>query len=743
MQTLFSEDKPMAKKTTKKKTTKKARRKKKAEQPMTTAQQLGSLIKSARDIMRKDKGLNGDLDRLPMLTWIMFLKFLDDMEQVDEEATKLDGKRYKRVIESPYRWRDWAAKADGITGDELIAFVNQEEAVRPDGSKGPGLLAYLRSLQSSNGKNRRDVVAQVFSGVVNRMISGYLLRDVINKVDGIHFSSSEELHTLGALYESMLREMRDAAGDSGEFYTPRAVVQFMVAATNPQLGETVLDPACGTGGFLAEAYEHLAKQVETTKHRRVLQEQSLHGQEAKPLPYMLSQMNLLLHGLEYPSIAYGNTLARKVTEIGDGDRFDVILTNPPFGGEEEAGIKNNFPADKQTSETALLFLQLIMRLLKRPEKNKGVPGRAAVVVPNSVLADNGVASRIKLDLLSHFRLHTIVRLPNGVFSPYTPIPTNILFFDRDGPTESIWYYEVPIREGMREFTKTMPLKQDDLADLYAWWNDRKESERAWVVEVSSALAGEDIDLDIPNPHAPPAWGQRDANEMATAFTKRLSEVTRAAEEMPSALSSLATISQSTDVQRVPLAAMLTECRETVNVDPTAEYPNFGIFSFGRGTFEKSPIIGLETSATTLHRVPAGAFIYSRLFAFEGAFALVPANFDGWFVSNEYPAFACDTKVILPEYLLALFRSPETWQRLRGLSKGLGHRRQRVQPGKLLSLEIPLPSIDCQRLVAAMQGHSDSAMKACDACQSDLQHLVSASLSEYLPSCSARSEIAPE
>jgi len=263
MQTLFSENEPMAKKTTKKKIAKKALakkagRSKKATPPMTTAQQLGSLIKSARDIMRKDKGLNGDLDRLPMLTWIMFLKFLDDMEQVDEEATKLEGKKYKPVIESPYRWRDWAAKADGITGDELIAFVNQEEAVRPDGSKGPGLLAYLRSLQSSNGRNRRDVVAQVFSGVVNRMISGYLLRDVINKVDGIHFSSSEELHTLGALYESMLREMRDAAGDSGEFYTPRPVVQFMVAVTNPQLGETVLDPACGTGGFLAEAYEHLA-----------------------------------------------------------------------------------------------------------------------------------------------------------------------------------------------------------------------------------------------------------------------------------------------------------------------------------------------------------------------------------------------------------------------------------------------------------------------------------------------------
>jgi type I restriction enzyme M protein len=204
--------------------------------PQTTAQQLGSLIKSARDIMRKDKGLSGDLDRLPMLTWIMFLKFLDDHEKLAEAGAKLAGKPYKSAIAKPYRWRDWAALKDGVTGPELIAFVNQDEAVRPDGKRGAGLLAYLRALQSTNGDKRRDVIATVFEGVVNRMISGYLLRDVINLVDGIHFDSTDEIHTLGHLYESMLREMRDAAGDSGEFYTPRPVVKFMVAVTNPQLG---------------------------------------------------------------------------------------------------------------------------------------------------------------------------------------------------------------------------------------------------------------------------------------------------------------------------------------------------------------------------------------------------------------------------------------------------------------------------------------------------------------------------
>jgi len=479
-------------------------------QPLTTTQQLGSLIKSARDIMRKDKGLNGDLDRLPMLTWIMFLKFLDDMEQLRQQEAELEGVRFKPALEKPYRWRDWAAQDDGITGPELIAFINQDEAKRPDGKRGAGLFAYLRNLQSPDGKGRQEVIANVFRGVFNRMESGYLLRDVINKVNGIHFNSSEEIHTLSHLYESMLREMRDAAGDSGEFYTPRAVIQFMVTVTAPQLGETVLDPACGTGGFLVEAFAQLEQQCKTVQDRRTLQRASIFGQEAKPLPYMLAQMNLLLHGLESPQIGYGNSLSLKVTEIGDKDRVDVILTNPPFGGEEEGSIKNNFPADMQTSETALLFLQLIMRKLKRPEKNNGKPGRAGVVVPNGTLFGDGVCGRIKEELLRNFNLHTIVRLPNGVFAPYTSIPTNLLFFDRSGPTKEIWYYELPLPEGRKNYTKTMPMQFEEFSACIKWFHPikkRKANEQAWKVAVDDVLKYDDAgnlisaNLDIKNPNA--------------------------------------------------------------------------------------------------------------------------------------------------------------------------------------------------------------------------------------------------
>jgi len=482
----------------------------------TTAQSLGSLLKSARDIMRKDKGLNGDLDRLPLLTWIMFLKFLDDLELQREQEAKLSGKRFRAAIGAPYRWRDWAANPQGVTGDELLAFINQDECTRPDGKKGAGLFAYLRGLTSSNGDNRRDVIATVFKGVDNRMKSGYLLRDVINKIAGIHFTSSNELHTLGALYESMLREMRDAAGDSGEFYTPRPVVRFMVAVTDPQLGETVLDPAAGTGGFLVEAYNHLSQQVKTVADRKMLQEKSLSGCEPKTLPYLLCQMNLLLHGLGAPQIDPGNALRFRLSEIGEKDRVDVILTNPPFGGEEEKGIQGNFPEDRQTAETALLFLQLIMRKLHRQPTAPGRPARAAVVAPNGTLFGDGVCARIKEELLKEFNLHTIVRLPNGVFAPYTSIPTNLLFFDRAGPTQDVWSYEQPLPEGRKNYTKTAPIQFEEFAPCIKWWKKRGENDHAWKISAKDLLEyNEDgsiraVNLDRKNPrgkeditHRPP------------------------------------------------------------------------------------------------------------------------------------------------------------------------------------------------------------------------------------------------
>jgi type I restriction enzyme M protein len=496
-----------------------------SKQPVTTAERLGNVIKSCRKIMRKDKGLNGDLDRLPMLTWVMFLKFLDDMEQIEESRAKVRQERFRPAIEPPYRWRDWAAQENGITGPELLAFISQDEATRPDGTKGPGLLAYLRSLQNGKGSRRR-VIASVFKDLSNRMQSGYLLRDIINQVSSIHFLAQDELFTLGHLYESMLREMRDAAGDSGEFYTPRPAVRFMVNALDPQLGETILDPACGTGGFLVEAFRHLSEQAKTVEQRKVLQEKSIFGGEAKSLPYLLCQMNLLLHGCESPQIDDGNSLAVSLLEIGDRDRVDIILTNPPFGGEEEEKVLHNFPKDMQTTETALLFLQLILRKLRRGVAG-AKPGRGSVVVPNGILFGDGIAARVKKELLTGFNLHTIVRLPQGVFEPYTPIPTNLLFFDRSGPTETIWYYELPLPEGRKKYTKTAPLQYEEMADLLKWFRSgrRKENDHAWKVDFAAKYTAAEA-------AARPHW------DAAEAGRQRAGELEAKAKEIQQEISGL-------------------------------------------------------------------------------------------------------------------------------------------------------------------------------------------------------------
>jgi type I restriction enzyme M protein len=429
-------------------------------EPQSTREQLSSIIKTARQLMRKDAGLSGELDRLPQLSWVLFLKCYDDLE-ANREAQAPLGNKYKPVIPKGYRWRDWAADADrGRTGPELLTFVNAD------------LLPALREL---DGSNERQVIKSLFAETHNRMQSGYLLRQLVDLINGIHFNSKDEIFTLSHLYESMLKEMRDAAGDSGELYTPRPVVKFLVERVAPKIGQAVLDPAAGTCGMLAEAYAYLKPQARKARDAEWLQTQALHGVEKKPLPYLLGTMNLILHGVDAPNIRRGNALIKPLREIGEDDRYGVIVTNPPFGGEEEPGIQDNFPEATRTSETALLFLQFIMRSLK-------TGGRCGMVVPNGTLFGDGVAARVKEKLLKDFNLHTIVRLPNGVFAPYTSIPTNLLFFDRTGPTNDIWYYELPLPEGRKNYSKTKPLQFEEFADCTAWWPHRTEGAQAWRVD---------------------------------------------------------------------------------------------------------------------------------------------------------------------------------------------------------------------------------------------------------------------
>ncbi len=657
-------------------------------EPTTPQAKLNAAIKSARDMMRKDAGLNGDLDRIPQLAWLLFLRAFDALEQ-RRELTERD---YRPTIEEPYRWRDWAADpVSGRTGTELLDFVNGE------------LLPYLRGLVGSRLHDPRDTLASVFKETFNRMLSGYLLRDVVNKVNEVNFNSSDDIHTMAHLYESMLREVRDAAGDSGEFYTPRPVIRFVVQQVDPRLGETVLDPACGTGGFLVEAYEHLAPSVETVEQRRELQA-NLRGIEKKPLPYLLGMMNLVLHGIEQPAIVRNNALAHPVTQIRAADRVDVVVTNPPFGGEEEKAIQTNFPAATRTAETALLFLQVIDRILKSG-------GHCGMIVPNSLLFGDGVAARVKERLLRECNLHTVVRLPPGAFAPYTDIPTNLLFFEKTGRTREVWFYELASPEGRKKYSKTRPIRFEEFADCRAWWGGstregRVETEWAWRVPIGE-IEARAYNLDLKNPrredlaHRPPG-------ELVTELVQAEHEMLGALEEISEELDVFSAdgnrarawvATRFEDIMRLDL--------DEVAVEPDRTYPNVGVLSFGRGLFEKPPIDGAATSASRLYRIRAGQLIYSRLFAFEGAYAAVDPRFDGFFVSNEFPTFTLDEARVDIGFLAAYLRSPAIWEELAKGSKGLGLRRQRVHPETLLAHTISLPPIDEQRVIRLLIEKIDS------------------------------------
>lgn len=439
---------------------------------------LSTLIKSIQDIMRKDVGVDGDAQRISQMVWLLFLKIFDDKEQ----EWKLTIKEYKSPLQSRFQWSNWAANAEGMTGEELIDFVNND------------LFPALKKLATNAGVTPHGkVVGSVFEDAYNYMKSGTLLRQVINTIQGdVDFNSSEDRHLFGDIYEKILSDLQ-SAGNAGEYYTPRAVTQFLVDMINPQLGEKVLDPACGTGGFLANAIEHLKKQVKTAKDSEILQN-SIHGVEKKPLPHMLALTNMMLHGIDVPTnIRHENTLGRPLKDYGPQDRVECVITNPPFGGMEEDGIENNFPQKYQTRETADLFMALIMHLLKHDT------GRAAVVLPDGFLFGEGVKTTIKRELLTEFNLHTIVRLPNGVFSPYTGIKTNILFFEKGTPTKQVWFFEHPYPEGYKSYSRSKPLTIQEFDLEKKWWNKRKQNEYAWKVSVQE-IEDKNYNLDFKNPH---------------------------------------------------------------------------------------------------------------------------------------------------------------------------------------------------------------------------------------------------
>jgi type I restriction enzyme M protein len=440
---------------------------------------IQNIIKNTQDIMRKDAGVDGDAQRLSQLVWMLFLKIFDDKEQEYE----LVDTKYKSPIPEALRWRNWASDAEGITGDELLDFVNNK------------LFKQLKDLKfNENDDPRGMIVKEVFEDTYNYMKSGTLIRQVVNKINEINFNHQDDRHHFNEIYEHLLKDLQNA-GNAGEYYTPRPLTNFVLDMLDPKLGESILDPACGTCGFLISAVEHIRKggEVKTKKDENKLQS-SIRGTELKPLPHLLAITNMILHGIEIPQqIRRGDMLSRPLRDYGPKDKVDVIVANPPFGGSVKDGTEKNFPAEFQTKSTAELFLLLFIQLLK-------TGGRAGIVLPDGSLFGEGVMSRIKEKLLTDCNVHTIIRLPPGVFQPYAGVNTNLIFFEKGKQTKEVWYYQMPLPAGMKQYTKNRPITDGEFEAVKKWWNSRNEnSTQAWLVPIADIQA-KNWNLDFKNPN---------------------------------------------------------------------------------------------------------------------------------------------------------------------------------------------------------------------------------------------------
>lgn len=474
---------------------------------------ITSLIKSIQDIMRQDAGVDGDAQRISQLVWMLFLKVYD----AKEAEWEIFEENYKSIIPEELRWRNWAEDEEGMTGDELLEFVNER------------LFKELKDLTVDETTDKRAlIVKSVFEDSYNYMKSGTLLRQLINKLNEIDFDEYEDRHAFNDIYETILKDLQ-SAGNAGEYYTPRVLTDFIIEMLNPQIGEQVADFACGTGGFLVSSLKHLENQIKTVEDRKIVQS-SLFGIEKKPLPHLLCMTNLLLHDLDSPNILRDNSLSSNIRDYTEKDKYDLIAMNPPFGGVEEVGIQINFPTEFRTSETADLFMALIMYRLK--EK-----GRAGVILPDGFLfGDDNAKVAIKEKLLSEFNLHTIVRVPSGVFAPYTSIATNILFFDKTKPTEKIDYYQVPLPEGIKNgFTKTRPFKTEHLQGVKDWWNNRdKEDMNAYSITIEE-IKKTNYNLDFKNPNLNKEEKEYSLNELLNIMDIKSKNINRLINELSEVL----------------------------------------------------------------------------------------------------------------------------------------------------------------------------------------------------------------
>lgn len=645
---------------------------------------LASDLWHACDIMRRDDGTSGLLQYMEQLSWLIFLKIFEAIEERLKAEAEFAGRVSNQIIDKRYQWSSWAKK--DWRAEELVKFIDDE------------LIPYLTSL---SGSPERDMISTIFresSG--NLMKSGFNLKDVISIVDEIDFNSADDSHVVSQVYEELLLKMGKEGGVAGEFYTPRPIVRLMVEIVNPKSNERLLDPFCGSCGFLVESFKHIetSKQLTIQEYER-LQQESFHGQEKKSLPYLIGVMNCVLHGMLTPRVVRKNTLEENIRNMPESHRFDVVMTNPPFGGQENKQIQQNFPVQSQATE--LLALQYVMKKLK-PN------GRCAIVVPEGVLSGSDAFAVVKRELLENFNVHTIVSLPSGTFANVTSVgpgpKANLMFFDRTKATKQIWYYELTPPEDTN-YTKTNPIKDVDLVDCWNKWQTREISKNSWLVSIDEVIS-RNHDLVAMNPN-------RKEKSVRLPIMHTLEEIAQGSIETQHLLKDLRTTlsdealarlkSQHMSWEEWPLSELLDPVWRDVQVVPERSYKILGMHSFGNGLYIKYEKKGSEIKAERLYQVHTHDFVYNRLFGWRGSFGLVTEDLDGCFVSGEFPCFIVKRKdIVSPEFLLKYFSRPSIWKEIEAQSRGTTRgSRLRFKEDRLLEMIVSLPLIQTQENIVKL------------------------------------------
>ncbi len=646
-----------------------------------TADELITLIKAASNKMRADDNTKSTPKYLEHFSWLLFLKVF---EQVDNEASlvaEIDGHSYQPVIRSPYCWSEWTRKK--VTGDELVHFVTDD------------LFPHLRSL---SGRPEARKVAEIFNGVTTVMKSGYVLAEVIDIVAKVDFHDTDEFHAMSVVYESLLAEMGSDAGWSGEHYTPRPIIEFIVAVVDPHVRETVYDPCSGSCGFLVAALTHLLQHVSTVDDHERLQRGTLFGQESGELPYLLGTMNLLLHGARSPDVIRTNSLEQDIRSIAPSDQHDVVLTNPPFGGSEHPQVQQNFPI--KSSSTQLLFMQHILAKLKKD-------GRLGVVLPESFLSNGGVFETFRQQLLRDWNVHTIVGMPaKGIW--YKDVKTVLLFADGGGPTSEILFVEVSPPEGQKNFTKRKPLTRERLAPYLQIVRERVEGDKSWIVSVK-AIEARGWDMRPLRPLADPALSVADAAQRIQAITPDVDEITRRAEALRAILQETAAKGSLEWVQ-VPLGKAMALNKDRITIDDAQEYRRVRVALHGRGLFLRDVVHGSEIKTKTQYLVRTDQLLVAEIDAKVGGMGLVPQELDGAIVSSHYFAFDIDENQCTLGWMDLLCRAGHFVRLI--AAKGATNYAS-VRPDDVLGWEIPLPDRAVQE---ALVGVGDDARAMNDAAQ---------------------------